>query len=87
MTIPKEIREKVERKLKLDEEIKDWIKENLDAEDMFFETISIEDYPSGVEQDDGEWCDQSVGYCGDDFHGSYYWPMDNGKYMCMYFEC
>lgn len=36
MTIPKEIREKVEQKLKLDEEIKDWIKENLDAEDMFF---------------------------------------------------
>lgn len=87
MTIPKEIREKVEQKLKLDEEIKDWIKENLDAEDMFFETISIEDYPSGKKQDDGEWCDQSVGYCGDDFRGDYYWPMDNGKYMCMYFEC
>lgn len=87
MTIPKEIREKVERKLKLDEEIKDWIKENLDAEDMVFESIQITDYPAGREQNNGEYCNQSVGACGDDFYGYYYWPMDNGKYMCMYFEC
>lgn len=39
MIIPKEIREKIEQKLKLDKEIEDWIEENLDAEDMIFESI------------------------------------------------
>ena len=87
MIIPKEIREKIEQKLKLDKEIEDWIEENLDAEDMIFESIRITNSTSGIEQDDGEYCDQSVGVCGDDFYGYYYWPMDNGKYMCMYFEC
>lgn len=87
MRIPKEIRQKIEQKLKLDDEISDWIKENLDAEDMCFESIEIVNYPTGREQCNGEWCNQSVGYCGDDFYGYYYWPMDNGQYLCMYYEC
>ena len=85
--IPKEIREKIETKLKLDEEIYEWIKNNLDTEGLFFESMRIVDEPDGDEQGDGEYCDQSVGYCGDDFHGYYYFPLDNGKYLCFYYEC
>lgn len=55
----------------------------MDTETMIRELESVEE----KHNDDAEWCDQSVGYCGDDFRGDYYWPMDNGKYMCMYFEC
>lgn len=87
MTIPKEIREKIEQKLRLDEEIKDWMNENLDIEYCVYNTMKIQDNPSGKEQLDGEWCDQTTGYLGYDFCGHYYWPMDNGKYLCMYFEC
>lgn len=87
MTIPKEIQEKIEQKLKLDKEISDWVKENLNADDMIFESIEIVDHPTGRAQNDGEWCEQHVGYCEDDFYGYYYWPMENGKYLCMYYEC
>lgn len=88
MKIPKEIREKIEKKLKLDEEIKKWFEERVDiAEDFYFPSIDIVDEPSGKYQGDGEFCDQSVGYCEDDFYGNYYWEMDNGKYLCIYYEC
>lgn len=87
MKIPKEIREKIEQKIKIDEEIKDWMKESIDVDDMYFPSMEITEKPKGEFQGEGEWCNQSVGYCGDDFYGHYYWEMDNGKYLCMYYEC
>ena len=85
--IPKEIREKIETKLKLDKEIYEWIKNNLNTDGLFFESMRIVDEPSGEEQCDGEYCNQSVGWLGDDFSGHYYFSLDNGKYLDFYFEC
>lgn len=87
MVIPKEIREKIEEKLRINEEIKEFFKENEEVEGLYFDTIKIVDKPKGRKQQDGEYCDQSRGYCEDDFYGYYYWPTDNGKYVCMYYEC
>lgn len=44
MKIPKEIREKIEQKIKLDEEIKDWMKESIDVDDR---PLANEDLNSG----------------------------------------
>lgn len=91
--IPKEIREKIEYKLKLDEEIRKWTSENLSSENLYvegfyFESMKIVDEPSGEEQDNGEYCDQSrFEYSEDSFYGYYYFPLDNGKYLCFYYEC
>lgn len=85
--IPKEIREKIEQKLKLDEEISQWAQNNIDVEGLFFESMKIVDEPSGDEQDEGEYCDQSLGYFEDSYYGYYYYPLDNGKYLCFYYEC
>lgn len=85
--IPKEIREKFEKKLNLDTELADWMIENTDVEGFLLDSIKIVDEPFGVEQDDGEYCDQSVGYCEDDFYGNYFIPLDNGKYLRIYYEC
>ena len=86
--IPKEIRRKIQLKLKLDEEISKWIEENLDTEGLYFGSMKIVDEPSGDEQDEGEYCDQSkIGWSEDSFCGYYYYPLDNGKYLCFYFEC
>lgn len=86
--IPKEIREKIEQKLKLDEEISQWAQNNIDVEGYFFESMKIVDEPSGDEQDEGEYCDQGCfGYSEDSYYGYYYYPLDNGKYLCFYYEC
>lgn len=87
MIIPKEIREKIEQKLKLDEDIEKFFRENEDVDGLYFPSMEIVDEPTGEEQSNGEFCSQSCGYCEDDFYGHYYWPMDNGKYLRMYFEC
>lgn len=86
--IPKEIREKIEDKLKLDEEIIKWTSESLYVDGFYFESMKIVDEPSGEEQDNGEYCDQSsFEYSEDSFYGYYYFPLDNGKYLRFYYEC
>lgn len=85
--IRKEIREKIEKKLELDAELTAWMEENIDVEGFLFDSIQIVDEPCGECQGNGEYCDQSVGYCEDDFYGYYYIPLDNGKYLCIYYEC
>lgn len=85
--IPKQIREKIEKKLELDAELTAWMQENMDVEGFLFDSIQIVDKPCGEYQRNGEYCDQSVGYCGDDFYGNYYIEMDNGKYLKIYYEC
>ena len=75
MIIPREIREKIEQRNQLDEEIADWFQENVDV-----------DGQKGEEQiEEGEYCKQTI--LGEDWYiGQYYWKMDNGKYLCMDFE-
>ncbi|HEM3199333.1 TPA: hypothetical protein U0908_001530 [Streptococcus suis 14A] len=41
----------------------------------------------GDEQFDGEYCDQSGGYSGDDFHGVYYYPIGENLYFAYNYEC
>ena len=78
--IPKEIREKIEQKLKIDKGIKEWLSE------ILWEYAEIVDKPKGTEQDNGEYCSQSTdGY--DSYWGHYYYPLDNGKYLKVYYEC
>lgn len=85
MKIPKEIREKIEKRVKLNEELDAWFKENLDIEGCNHRDVQVVDEPTGEDQYDGEYCDQSQ-YGDDCFYGNYYWEMDNGKYLCMSFE-
>lgn len=58
--IPKEIREKIELKLKIDKEIKEWLSENSCVQygEIFWECAEIVDKPQGTEQDNGEYCSQ-----------------------------
>lgn len=85
MIIRKEIREKLELRTKLDEELKSWFKENIDVDGCDISNAKICDKPAGVSQSQGEYCDQTM--IGEDWYkGQYYWKMDNGKYLCMDFE-
>lgn len=85
MKIPREIREKIEQRIKLDDELTKWFGENLDIEGCDHRYAFITDEAKGEEQIDGEYCDQRQ--IDDDwFSGKYYWEMDNGKYLCMNFE-
>lgn len=85
MIIPKEIREKVEQRMKLDDELDKWFEEYLDIEGCDTRTVAIVDTPSGERQSNGEYCNQVV--LGEDWYrGQYYWKMDNGKYLRMNYE-
>lgn len=89
MTIPKEVREKVEMRDKLNDEIKNWCEENLEMEGKDSNSAYIVDNPKGAEQslsgENEEWCNQSC--LGEDWYqGEYYWKMDNGQFLCMDFE-
>lgn len=85
MQIPKEIREKIEQRIKLNEELDAWFKENIDTEGCDMRNVRIVNNPKGEEQDDDEYCDQKT--LGEDWYrGQYYWKMDNDKYLCADFE-
>lgn len=85
MQIPKEIREKIEHRIKLNEELDAWFKKNLDVDGCDIRDVRIVDEPIGEPQGDGEYCDQTT--LGEDLYtGQYYWKMDDGKYLCMYFD-
>lgn len=85
MIIRKEIREILELKIKLSEELKSWFKENIDVDGCDISNVRICNKPAGVYQSQGEYCDQTM--IGEDWYkGQYYWQMDNGKYLCMDFE-
>lgn len=85
--IPKEIREKIEKKLELDKEIRKWIDDNLYKEGLFFDSMEIVDKPTGKKQRNGDYCNQAVGHYEYEFYGYYYWLLDNEKYLRMYYEC
>lgn len=86
MIIPREIREKIEQRNQLNEEIADWFQENVDADGCDIKNAYVVDEPKGEEQiEEGEYCKQTI--LGEDWYiGQYYWKMDNGKYLCMDFE-
>lgn len=85
MIIPKEIREKIEQRIKLNTELGTWFAENMDIEGCDTINAYIVAKPKGNSQEDGEYCDQRI--LGEDWYsGQYYWKMDNGMYLCMNFE-
>lgn len=84
MMIPKEIREKIEQRIRLDTELAAWFAENVDTDGCDIMNAHIVSQPKGASQGDGEYCDQRT--LGEDWYsGQYYWLMDNGQYLCMNF--
>ena len=87
MRIPKVIREKIEQRNRLNEEIRTWfIEQDVDLEAMDTNDAYICTYEDvvGEPQRDGEVCDQTQ-YGDDSFSGTYYWECDNGEYVAMDF--
>ena len=61
MIIPREIREKIEQRNQLDEEIAGWFQENVDAYGCDIKNAYVVDEPKGEEQiEEGEYCKQSI---------------------------
>lgn len=85
MRIPKEIREKVELRNKLNKEIRAWFKEtDEDLDGMDTNDAYICDIPTGTPQSDGAYCYQRF-IIEDVFEGVYYWKCDNGQYLAIDF--
>lgn len=85
MRIPKAIREAVEQRNRLNEEIRVWFEEqDVDLEGMWTDDAYICECEevSGEDQGDGEICDQTQHGEGS-FSGTYYWECDNGQYLAM----
>lgn len=61
--------------------------DNIEGDDMFRSNFFICHDAYGDEQLDGEYCDQSCGYSGDDFHGVYYYPIGENLYFAYNYEC
>lgn len=60
---------------------------DLEGDDFFRSGFFISREVHGIIQFDGEVCDQTGGYTGDDFEGRYYYPIGNGQYFGYYYEC
>ena len=70
--IPKGIVDKIEQRNKLNEEIAEWCKENLDMDGMSSDFADITSYHSGEEQGDDnckEWCNQQC--LGEDWYAGH----------------
>lgn len=56
--------------------------------DICINGFAIFDEPLGDPQGDGEFCDQYSGYIEDDYHGTYFYPIeDSDKYLGMSYSC
>ncbi len=87
MRIPKVIREKIEQRNRLNEEIRTWfIEQDVDLEGMDTNDTYIcsAEKVIGKPQGDGEICYQ-IQQFEDSFSGTYYWECDNGEYVAMDF--
>lgn len=100
MQVPKEVATFVEEYEKINNQIKellkdmeackkvftDWEEANCDA-GVYIGDLFITQKPSGKEQGDGEYCDQTQH--GDDwFTGTYYYPIEGSdKYVAYTYEC
>ena len=87
--IPKQIVDMIEERNKLNKEIEEWCKENLNMDGMDSKYADITNYYTGNEQgteDCKEWCDQHCIY-EDWYAGHYYWETEyEGKYLHTDFE-
>lgn len=54
---------------------------------VFFTHFYLCREANGDHQGDGEYCDQSSGYFGDDFSGVYYYPIGKNLYFAYDYEC
>ncbi|HEL1580459.1 hypothetical protein [Streptococcus suis] len=61
--------------------------DNIEGDDMFRSNFFICHGAYADEQFDGEYCDQSCGYSGDDYHGVYYYPIGENLYFAYNYEC
>lgn len=59
----------------------------LDGDYLFFTHFDLCHEVTGDPQGDGEYCDQSSGYSGDDFSGVYYYPIGENLYLSYDYEC
>lgn len=87
MRIQKTIREQIEQRNRLNEEIKTWfIEQDVDLEGMDTNDAYIcsTEKAIGEPQGDGEICYQICEF-EDSFSGTYYWECDNGEYVAMDF--
>lgn len=84
MIIPKEIREKIKQRLKLDQEIESYLKQNTHAEGIDIRLIKVTNVPLGSANGEGVYCNKQH-TLGSDF-GHYYFPMDDDHYLCVFFD-
>ncbi|OHR62329.1 MULTISPECIES: hypothetical protein [Streptococcus] len=80
---PKKLIESMHRKYR---RINSFLDE-LEGDEIFRYNFSIYHGAYGEEQLNGEYCDQSCGYSGDDFRGVYYYPIGNKLYFAYNYEC
>ncbi len=96
MKVPKEIAAKIreyqrcrEKAGRLFEELEKYFTELAD-DGQYYDDFFIADEPTGYKQeDDGtEYCNQSSGYSGDDFSGTYYYQIEGSrKYAAYNYTC
>lgn len=86
MIVPKEVRYKIEQRIEIDKEIKKWLEKQGLGPEFYFDSMTIVDKPRGKRQIDGTYNDVREGPCEDSSCGCYYWPLDNGKYIQIYYE-
>lgn len=84
MVIPEHIREKIEQRLKLDQEIKSYIEQNTKTEGIDISSMEITNIPLGSDNGYGVYCNKQHAL-GSDF-GHYYFPMYDGSYLCVFFD-
>lgn len=90
--VPREVVKKVEQYVvhkkyaeAIYAELQDYFHEQMD--DAYMEDFFVVNYHSGQEQNDGEYCDQTSGYSGDDFSGTYFYPTKDGRYVAITYHC
>lgn len=83
--ISKELAKKIRRFIKCNEEAQKLMKEikaemcEKDDDCSYMYDPFITDEPCGDDQGEGEFCNQWTGYCEDDYHGIYYYPLPQKK--------
>nr|DAI56156.1 MAG TPA: hypothetical protein [Caudoviricetes sp.] len=98
MKLPNEVIEVVENcggdLSKLSKEDKEFLIAQIDElyeeffEDLFVTDMAIVDEPTGEHQGEGQYCNQSsVGWSGDSFEGTYYFPVEDGRYLAIEYSC
>lgn len=96
MTATKALADKIRTYQKLQEQTttlfeeieKELIKLSPENADICINDFDVYSEPAGEDQGDGEYCDQYSGPCEDDYHGTYFYPIeDSDKYIGMSYSC